>query len=225
MLAVPVALVALSVLRGLLARRRTFSAQTQSAVPEDRHLDFQALFRWRPRLDQLADAMGRQQGLGLVVVQTAALAAMAATVWLRCNGVDDMTNLARIQSGVVAEIISNEYDDVAKRYHPNFVKALVKCGDKVQPGWTYADGKFAPPPETEGAPRVARKVSGARFRAALAGMRRLDDVFAAISDPQKLELFRSATEFREDHPDIVAIAAELSIDIGEVVDRAEQIEG
>lgn len=141
------------------------------------------------------------------------------------NGVDDMTDLARIQNGIVAEIISNENDDIDSRYHPDFVKALVKCGDQVEPGWSYTGGKFAPTPEPKDAPRPARKVSGARFRAALAGMERLDEVFAAISDPQKLELFRSATEFREDHPDIVAFAEDLSIDISEVIDRAAQIEG
>ncbi|WP_417436615.1 hypothetical protein [Hoeflea sp.] len=57
-----------------------------------------------------------------------------------------MSNLARIQNGVVAEIISNADGDIAARYHPDFVAALVECGSDAEAGWLFADGEFSAPP-------------------------------------------------------------------------------
>lgn len=134
-----------------------------------------------------------------------------------------MTNFARVQTGVVAEIISSADGDIAKRYHPDFVNALVKCGENVALGWVFADDKFAPPPEREPVAAVPRTIAGAYFRGALAQMGRLDEVLAALSDPVKLELFRGATAFNEGDADVIEVASALAIDLPEVFDRAATI--
>lgn len=154
------------------------------------------------------------------MVAQAAMAAMAA--WIS-NGVDDMTNLARIQNGIVAEVISNANDDIAARYHPDFVAALVECGNDVQAGWRFDDGEFLPPPEPETPAPPPRVIAGAYFRGALAQMQRLDEVVAALTNPVDLELFRGATAFNEGDADVNAVADALAIDLAEVFDRAEAI--
>lgn len=146
---------------------------------------------------------------------------MAAALML--NGVDDMTNLARIQNGIVAEVISNADGDIANRYHPDFIDTLVACGNDVEAGWLFAAGEFLPPPEPETPAPAPRAIAGAYFRGALAQMERLGDVIAALTDPVDLELFRGATAFNEGDADVIAVADALAIDLSEVFDRAETI--
>lgn len=63
-----------------------------------------------------------------------------------------MTAFARIDAGVVAEIISIT-GDPSLCFHPDLVKDLVACGQNVAPGYLYANGAFAlPPPLPQTAP-------------------------------------------------------------------------
>lgn len=63
------------------------------------------------------------------------------------------------------------------------------------------------------------------LRAALARQDKLASVNAAVSQTtqEKQELWEYATEYRIDDPDIIAIAAILSIDLRELFDLADQI--
>jgi hypothetical protein len=45
---------------------------------------------------------------------------------------------AHIAGGRVAEVYAALPD-----FHPDFVAALIPCGDEVQPGWSYANGEFS----------------------------------------------------------------------------------
>lgn len=68
----------------------------------------------------------------------------------------------------------------------------------------------------------AREVHGAWFRAALAQMGVLATVRAAL-DPVKLALFDGATTFRADHPDVIATAQALGIEVSAVFDTADAL--
>lgn len=114
-----------------------------------------------------------------------------------------MTNLARIQNGVVVEIISNENSDIGSRYHPDVVASLVECDSAVEVGSLYSNGEFLPPPQPATPSPLPRVIAGACFRGALAQMERLDDVVAALTDPVDLELFRGATAFNEADADVI----------------------
>lgn len=60
-----------------------------------------------------------------------------------------MPNFARIENGVVAEIIEPvEGIDLDRRFPPDFVAALVECDDDVQCGWVYGEGDFLMPQPT-----------------------------------------------------------------------------
>ncbi|MBQ0707725.1 MULTISPECIES: hypothetical protein [Brucella/Ochrobactrum group] len=60
-----------------------------------------------------------------------------------------MPNFARIENGVVAEIIEPvEGIDLDRRFPPDFVAALVQCDDDVQCGWVYGEGDFLMPQPT-----------------------------------------------------------------------------
>lgn len=64
-----------------------------------------------------------------------------------------MTSYARVQDGVVVELIQSVTDDegqeipVEARFHPDFVATLVALGAKDKPneGWTYDGKKFSAP--------------------------------------------------------------------------------
>jgi hypothetical protein len=69
----------------------------------------------------------------------------------------------------------------------------------------------------------SRRIAGAYFRSALIEMELIDTVRAAITDPVKLELFNTATEFNDQDADVKAIATALDIDLSAVFDAAEAI--
>lgn len=53
---------------------------------------------------------------------------------------------ARIENGTVVEIIEAvEGIGLERRFPPDFVAALVECGDEVQCRWAYKKGTFAAP--------------------------------------------------------------------------------
>jgi hypothetical protein len=56
-----------------------------------------------------------------------------------------MARFARINSGVVAEIIVlPEGTAIETAFHPEIIAALVICSEDVKQGWSYSDGEFAP---------------------------------------------------------------------------------
>jgi len=54
---------------------------------------------------------------------------------------------ARIVNGIVAEVFPEVINGspIEDCFHPDFIAALAACPDNVEPGWTCAEGVFAPP--------------------------------------------------------------------------------
>jgi hypothetical protein len=87
--------------------------------------------------------------------------------------------------------------------------------------WLEAGGVISP----HVVPVRPRAVHAAWIKAALADIGKLSAVNAAVAaaGPVKAALWDSVTTVREDHSDIVAIAAALRIDLPALFTRAEQI--
>lgn len=113
-------------------------------------------------------------------------------------------------AGLAAQVAATEAErDELKRERD----ALRACVEALE-----AERANVSPPSAPG----AREVHGAWFRAALAQMGVLATVRAAL-DPVKLTLFDGATAFRIDHPDVIAVASALGIEVAAVFDAAEAL--
>ncbi|MBI4799666.1 MAG: hypothetical protein HY794_13265 [Desulfarculus sp.] len=53
-----------------------------------------------------------------------------------------------VVDGQVRELFQDVVDGVslAERYAPALIEQMIEAPDQVQPGWTYADGQWSPPP-------------------------------------------------------------------------------
>lgn len=56
-----------------------------------------------------------------------------------------MSNYARIDDGLVAELLSTD-GDITEMFHPGLVWIEVPVGVDVAAGWSFADGEFSAPP-------------------------------------------------------------------------------
>ncbi len=71
--------------------------------------------------------------------------ARAVLGWLQSIFEDHMTNYARIQAGLVVEIIDTD-QPIDEMYHPDIAASILEVEDDVEVGWSYAeaDGFKAP---------------------------------------------------------------------------------
>lgn len=126
-----------------------------------------------------------------------------------------MSSLARIQNGVVAEVISNANDDIATRYHPAFVDALVACGADVEAGWLFEGGQFSAPPAPPAEPLADLKVRLKSLIDQAAESERLKYITAGAG--QAMTYQQKTTEARAFLDDVSPLAADyplLSAEVG-----------
>ncbi|WNJ89181.1 DUF4376 domain-containing protein [Bosea sp. 685] len=99
-----------------------------------------------------------------------------------------MTRYAHIQDGVVIEVIADDAGvAIEDRFHPDFVEALVSCGDDVLQGWLYDGNSFsapapAPPPSKADLTAYAADL---RWRKEVGGIT-VADVPVATDDRSKI---------------------------------------
>lgn len=90
---------------------------------------------------------------------------------------------ARIQNGVVAELLETD-GDIAQMFHPSLT--WVECNSMVETGYIYANGEFAKPEPVESPSEVPLRVTRRQGRLALLEVGKLDEVeigIDAMTDP------------------------------------------
>jgi hypothetical protein len=140
-----------------------------------------------------------------------------------------MKTYARIESGVIAELIAELLDSdgkeisIADRFHPDIAATIVDASTAagVEPGWTYVDRVFRAPTAPEpAAPPVPSSISPAQARIALHNADLLDQVEAAVASAGIVTqiAWAQATAIERDSPTVAALSAALGLSDGQLDD-------